>query len=126
MKNAGIKSKAEAAQRLINGEVFYCEGCRVFFDPKQEQPFRYDYAPLNGLWSSYADWETQSDWRDEVSEENPVLCWVSDSAEGGKAAVALVEEYNASKLYSYKETCDEWWKFATPVKPEDCWQEGNK
>ncbi len=32
LKNAGIKSKTEAAARLINGEKFYWRGLEIRFD----------------------------------------------------------------------------------------------
>lgn len=48
--NAGIKSKKEAAERLIKGEIFYCRnGLKIYFNEKHTNPFRYETDVLGGF-----------------------------------------------------------------------------
>lgn len=75
-KNAGIKSKKEAAQRLIDGEMFWFDGWKIHFDDSEWVPFRIDDDELYATWSTFAEWETEIDWRENIGKG--VLCWVWD------------------------------------------------
>ena len=58
-------------------------------------------------------------WEDEVSEDNPVLCWISNKAKGenmiARNIVYIGKEdgcYYTEKWYAFK--------YATPVLPTEC------
>ena len=82
-KNAGIKSKKEAAQRLIDGEVFYHNGHSLKFDNQWVNPFRTIYGlnntKIDDEWSYFDNWETEIDWRENIGKG--VLCWVWNEIE---------------------------------------------
>ena len=52
--NARLKSGDELARALIEGEVFWSENTKVWFDSEMPNPFRYGNAPLLELWGSFA------------------------------------------------------------------------
>ncbi len=58
------------------------------------------------------------EWYNEVSEDNPILCWVKGNR--GKILPAMVYKYEDELFYdtdSYR------WVYAEPIKPEECWKE---
>ena len=80
-KNAGIKSKKEAAQRLMNGELFYHRDDCIFFDEDCNSPFRYRSngieVPLTDHFEIINEWQVEIDWRENIGKG--VWCWVWDS-----------------------------------------------
>lgn len=106
MKNAGIKSKREAAQRLLDGEVFYNRvGDKIYFNESKTSPFLIGNTILGPSWGDYKSWQTKPDWRDEVSEDNPVLCWVWNEKKYG--VVAKVRNVRQDSKYQYSTTTGE-------------------
>jgi len=104
-KNAGIKSKKEAAQRLIDGEVFYWDGAQLSFrDNDHEQPFgtimisRSSNLDMNVSWGSFDEWEVDVDWRENIGKG--VWCWVWDSDESDRSAF-IVKNYNMKDKMPY-------------------------
>ena len=70
-------------------------------------------------------------WTDEVSEDNPVLCWVSNDDPEERKNAQLVVRLSYSQGYScYKtklnvplsQSHNFSFMYATPVKPEECYQ----
>lgn len=59
--NAGIKSKKEAAQRLIDGEIFYSsDGSKIFFDKATDRsPFRFDVIGMSSFWDHFKQWQIE-------------------------------------------------------------------
>lgn len=129
-KNAGIKSKEELRQRLESGEtglsiydleLFYDES-KIF---KGESPYLLikrhndEKIALKAYWEEFAEVTKQVSWKDEVSPETPVLCWVSDETkESGRAALVIaIEAFHTPYLTDH---CT-YWKYATPIKPSECW-----
>ena len=85
--NAGIESKWDALNRLINGEVFYFGEDKqgkheITFDHTKidfaESPFLYGGDPLGGVLSYYSDWLTKREikWYEDIPPKG-VLCWTS-------------------------------------------------
>ena len=93
-KNAGIKSKKEAAQRLMNGELFYHRDDCIFFDEDCNSPFRYRSngieVPLTDHFEIINEWQVEIDWRENIGKG--VWCWVWSNNESLKAP-ALVTCY---------------------------------
>ena len=102
-KNAGIKSKKEAAQRLIDGEKFIWRSTELFFDEKmQSYPF---VAVCKGsteniyiAFDHFAEWQTEIDWRENIGKG--VLCWVWDEIE--HKTCGLVIDYKKHVDYPYR------------------------
>ena len=112
-KNAGIKSKREAVQRLINGEEFVITSggsvvIRFKFCENEINPLQWS----DGWWLHYEMWETEVEWYDNIGEG--VLCWVWDFDEKAKS-IAIVTEYHEDSSYPYLASCG--WGNAAPVKP---------
>lgn len=80
-KNAGIKSKKEAAQRLIDGERFKWKSTELFFDELMKRsPFVALYKntkeDITTAFDCFDQWEVEIDWRENIGKG--VLCWVWD------------------------------------------------
>ena len=117
LKNAGIKSKTEAVQRLINGEKFYWEGQKVHFDPSYTLPFRWGDHDLFSGWYYYECWEVKFEWYDALGEG--VLCWVWDGNQPPRRRVGLVERYDPSYDCKFRLKSGEWYEHAQPVTAEE-------
>ncbi len=108
----------ELCERLFKGESFYDgKGDRLFWDGSRFREEIRDGAITNG--TSMNSWlaidiYTKPQWTDNLSEENPVYCWVWDSErdEAVKSDVCSVSD-------SRYETEDCYWHNAEPVKLED-------
>ena len=64
----------------------------------------------------------QQDWRETVSPENPVWCWVSNENEVPSIlnlAVAI-RYYDEDYTYKYTGPVRDGWKYATPCTEEEC------
>lgn len=114
-KNAGIKSKREAVQRLINGEEFVITSgrdvvTRFKFCETELNPLQWS----DGWWLHYEVWETEVEWYDNIGEG--VLCWVWDFDEKAKS-IAIVTEYHEDFTYPYLASSGCGWGNAAPVKP---------
>lgn len=63
------------------------------------------------------------DWKDDVSGDSPVLCYVGDSVEelARQLTVGVVRLVDTTCRYPY--LCfTRAWKHAIPVSPDDCWE----
>jgi len=126
-KNAGIKSKKEAAQRLIDGEVFYSpiSQSEIKFVPSRTQPFRYVESRnvdncLDMAWDTFADWQVKVDWRENIGEG--VLCWVWDDDSEKRKRIAVVVAYHKYRAITERFVTDDnvgSWANAKPLTPEE-------
>jgi hypothetical protein len=126
-KNAGIKSKKEAAQRLIDGEVFYSpiSQSEIKFVPSRTQPFRYVESRkfvdncLDMAWDTFADWQVKVDWRENIGEG--VLCWVWDDDSEKRKRIAVVVAYHKYRAIPERFVTDKVgsWANAKPLTPEE-------
>ena len=60
-------------------------------------------------------------WQDSLSDR-PILCWVWDM-ENLENASMIWETYESQFGTQYRDTNGVSYKFATPVKPEECYNE---
>lgn len=123
LKNAGIQEgdiKA-AMKRMIDGETFYYDGYRVYYDADAAMadgmPFMAvrvtgHEIPIKGLWDRVSLWQVEYDaW-------TPCWCFVSDNDTVERRVVKWIQGYWPTALYPYEGThCA--WKLATPLTPED-------
>ena len=116
-KNAGIESKKEAAQRLIDGEKFYWRGMEISFDPSHTSPFRNGESDLIRSWSNYEQWEVAFEWYDDLGEG--VLCWMWDSNEEPGERVRLVTRYAPEDASKFGTKNCAWFEHATPMTAEE-------
>ena len=117
LKNAGIKSKTEAAQRLINGEKFYWGGLEIRFDPSRTNPFRAEENDLTGYWHYCTEWEVPCQWYDDLGEG--VLCWVWDGNEEPRRRVGVVTRYDSEVVFKFSLKSDAWFEHAEPMSAEE-------
>lgn len=117
-KSAGIESKKEAAQRLINGEKFYWEGLELRFDPSFAHPFRAGECDLIGAWYYYKLWDVKSEWYDNLGEG--VLCWTWDNGEEKGSRPAIVVLYDNARDSCRFRVKEGWWvRHAEPMTKEE-------
>ncbi len=115
----------ELCERLFNGESFYDHrGSALFY---QDNKFM---VAWNGGVNEDADineWfplelHTRPHWTDNLSEENPVLCWVWNDEREHAIKRDVITAIETTDPY---ETDDSYWTHAEPVKLEDaCIWEG--
>ncbi len=113
----------ELCERLFKGESFYDSQQRRLYhenncfwcDTKTGHP----PANINNWFAK--DIYTKPHWTDNLSEENPVLCWVWEK-EGRRKAIAFICVRSGKKFHGINGA---WWDNAEPVKLEDaCIWEG--
>lgn len=127
--NAGLKSKKELAQRMIDGEVFIHEtGARLYYSeqsPLGKSPFLVkhsdgDIEEIEGLWSYCSEMlvEVEVEWYDYLEETGPRLCWVGDTEETLKrgSKVRLVKMFCEN---TYIDTSNVPWEYAIPLTKEE-------
>ena len=119
----GIK---ECQERLRAGEVFYLSStCILCYDERKlldgQSPFRVvhtddkeDNAPVKGLWKLIGELKVKKDWRDSVSEENPVWCEVWDGCQELYKRYDLIHSYLVLEDYPYRGV-GIYWRNAKPV-----------
>jgi hypothetical protein len=59
------------------------------------------------------------EWYETVSEENRVLCWVSDDDPNSKEFAEWIRGYNKDSEFSFKSYGNNYRKYATPVTCDD-------
>lgn len=118
--NAGIKSKKELAQRLIDGEVFFnSNGHKVYFDCGENNPFRVNYSPMDSGWRHYEGFRVEPPWYENITE--PAICWVWDSDEGSKL-LQLVVSFGDDPDYPFTTKYNKFTN-ARPVTSDDLIQQ---
>lgn len=116
-KNAGIKSMKEAAQRLINGEVFYIRECKLYFDVSKIPPFRVGSDSILNLWRDFEEWQIKSEWYEDLGEG--VLCWAWDSGDEERSRTEIVVRYEAERVYKFGTERGCWFAYAEPITKEE-------
>jgi len=123
-KNANVKTEVEAMHRMLDGEIFLYETktkeYRLLFDAENA---KFEYRAKNSNFSirlnlnkfDLSIFMVEADWKDEVSEENPICCWVSDNKHRlkNKKTPALVTGINRNGGYRAGPVN---WKYAEPIK----------
>ena len=114
---------------MLDGEVFrYKEYTKIYseFDC-HTRAVRFkcvheegNISEIEGLWSDVTEWEIHREptWEDSLDEYN-VLCWVSDMDKDLKRHPRCIVSLEVSQ---YRASSGDIWTFATPIKPEDCYQ----
>lgn len=72
-------------------------------------------------WSDF-DLTEIKEWHDNVSEDNPALCWVGDIDPLEKLTTRHITRYEPTWTYNFVASASRW-KYAAPVKPEDLYKE---
>ena len=68
-------------------------------------------------------------WEDDVSKDNPILCWVSDiplPKSGGKTYSGVPDYVTGLSERGYMSVNGCYWKHARPISPNDIWQPTQK
>lgn len=115
-KNAGIQSRKEAVQRLIDGEKFYWGGLELRFDPSRTNPFRAEESDLTGYWYYYKKWEVKFEWYENLGEG--VLCWVWDDNEEWRQ-LRVITRYDSEAVSKFGTKNCAWFEHAEPMTSEE-------
>ena len=119
-------------QRVMTGESFYTKkGSRAYYHTTHDShaPFRYQvtsqHCHVFDVWHLIPELleKVEVSWKDEVSEENPILCWVSDRDSEKRKMIAFIVHINPENHYAYVTTDGDHWMYATPVLRSECRQE---
>ena len=130
---AKICDKEEAMKRMIDGEVFKYRRYYMKYVEKHtsgETPFRCSMTPdgnfveaIRGLYNHVLEWKLveETPWYDEITDDNHILCFVSDDKHGLEARLhaEYIIAYNgegANYPYEAKSTV---YRYATPVTADD-------
>ena len=119
LKNAGLKTIQEAMHRLIDGEVLYItDNDTIRVDPEGfssmlESP---NTTPL----SDVQTWQVKKEWW-ETLKDGPILCWLNSIDSHRKEIATYISLVRPDGQYlSVTGTV---WRFATPVNPEECYND---
>ncbi len=58
------------------------------------------------------------EWYERIPPEG-IICWIGEK----KAFVKIIKKYHPDKTFPFEDEEGKVWFYATPVKPEECWQE---
>ena len=101
-ENAGIKSKPEAAQKILAGESLCYQGLDISFrEGKSNEglsiPFRWGSAPITPeVWDSFEDWETklpEPEWYKDIPEHGVLVRYAN--------RVYVAESYSCGWVETY-------------------------
>lgn len=81
IKNAGLKKgkEQELFKRLQEGEIFWLDNHRIFFDKTKAYPFRFDDIAVGTCLNFIEKFKVEVEWWDDLSDEP--LCEVWDNWE---------------------------------------------
>ena len=119
LKNAGLKTIQEAMHRLIDGEVLYItDNDTIRVDPEGfssmlESP---NTTPL----SDVQTWQVKKEWW-ETLKDGPILCWLNSVDSRRKEIAAYISLVRSDG--QYLSDTGTVWRFATPVNPEECYND---
>lgn len=109
----------EAMQALLDGKTLIDRGGEEIVFSVDDSIF-YVTDGSQRPWISLKGCTIKKDWRNEVSEENPILCHV-DFIEGRFNHLAIITSFDPEKSIPYGEGNNMVWKYAKPIKPEECY-----
>lgn len=118
MKNHKYISLVKVVTAMMDGQVFWFGGDKIHFDSSRSKPFRCNNTDLSCFWADWKDWKIKSHWTDDLSEKNPVLCWVQNVNKSTQIIKRICEVVGVEFI----DTAGLTWVYAEPVKPEECWQ----
>jgi hypothetical protein len=124
LKNAGIKSTREAVERMMKGEIFFCEGVKLFCDfTSHGNPFRCIYPTgesfsINSLFDDIADWQKEIQWEDDLAN-GPILCHVWSDDNRPTKLVRWIESFDEDGYICANSKCI--FENATPVTADCLW-----
>jgi hypothetical protein len=118
-----MRSQREVYQSLLDGKTLISnsgEKRRIDFstgilvNEKGNKAISFFNNPNS--WSEYKEQQ----WYENIPSEG-VLCWVDDDKENIKDGARIIKR----KDYGFIDSEGFDWKYATPVKPEECYQSVN-
>ena len=128
---ANICDIAEAMKRMIDGEVFTHKHSRFMkFEDRGHDglyPFRTGYLDgegstddIKGLWNYVSTWEirTETEWFDDITDENHILCFVSDDEAFLGNRAEYIINYRKGNRYPF-EVANTVYRYARPVTADD-------
>lgn len=132
-KSAGLTDATEAAIQMMRGKIFYSENGedKFYFYEKNLSGLGHPFLSIRiapcacsneipkTAWDNLLRWQVEVSWEDEVSEENSVLCYTSDCPidEFSSAVLRIIGKNRSGYVTRTLAT----FRYAKPVKPEDCW-----
>lgn len=121
-KNAEIKTKQEAIDRIIGGEEFLHKECLFHYNEDfiklGQSPFRVCFEESNSeiqsdLWGEFEQWERELHWYEQL--EKPRLCWVGDTT------TVLIDSITRSPTNGdgFVDINGDFYAEARPVRPDE-------
>ena len=117
--NAGIKSKKELAERMMNGEALFLRGVPFAYNEEHVNPFRVGSCPLNDSWALYRDVQKEAEWFHSI--DKPVLCLVSDKnvEDFYSTVTTYIASYDSDAINPFISAYGLSWRHARPVTVDD-------
>lgn len=119
--DAKLKSAKEFATRMIDGEVFYFDGCKYAYCISESCFYReslndqLDAGYIN--LEAYKEMQIEAKWYDDIKK--PILCWISHHSKNKKTEAQFIEEKVEG---GYMTTSGIRYKYVTPVTAEDLYK----
>jgi len=121
MKEVRFESVEALALALIKRRRFCIPGesKEIHYDEDATgSPFRFGNSALAYGWNHYEKLHEIVEWYEEALPGR-VLCWTSDRSPGDKDEAHWVTLYIPKRTFPFRAE-NSFWKYATPVKPEEC------
>lgn len=122
LKHAGLAvgDLKGAMLRMLAGEVFYCDGCAIYFELDPEKPLEPEQLPpfwgfLGKSLNSFETWEVETHWYDSLST-NPRLCRVKNR-DDEREQVALIVEFQGPGAEKPFRGEYRYYRYARPLLP---------
>ena len=126
-------TKLQAMHTMLDGQVYVDGNGYKFYatnltslTESTEYLVTTGYGGPDGIedfWEDVANWTPYTppkEWYEEIPEGG-VLCWVSDDDKEKRYNTAVISSYINDSTYSFRQKMIGW-RYATPVKPEECLQ----
>lgn len=125
----GEKRVHELIQALLDGkECISTDGDILRYKHSAYDPFQMTIKSTGNIvafdyFSDLEDmWEVKEEWYNNIPSEG-VPCWVSDHDNRSKHATSSITTYDRSSPYPFQSAPGYRWKYATPIKPSECWDD---
>lgn len=113
-----FKNQKEMIKALLDGKTIINESGNKYVLNDEGMILHTTYTPNFNRYDNWQEYKAPQ-WFDNIPEKG-VLCWVNDLSVVRKDIASVIIKRCGDKWFSSKDSVC--WKFATPVKPEECYQ----
>ena len=122
-----LETAREAYTAMLEGKILKYNDIIIRYDEELHTFVSIEYGKDLNVLSSLASLPfakievfAEVTWEDDVKDSKPCICWVSNT-KPGPSVVAVIHAIDDALMKPYGAVGGDYWKFATPLTLEDCW-----